>query len=219
MRDARFFSAMRWKIRPTTEFVFVVSGVLIILMSWIADLLGALSVSPDAGHGSSSNLSLRLLLLFNGVGFALMGIVYEHHERFLKDGLFGIRYLAGYLIVTDGALHLFALNDHITEFWAASFFAVFAAVELLVGIMLPYLSRDLDPLWLWLIAFLIAVYVATRTMVVWPNTEVETVEGLDIVSKIVEVFTVLVLVQMLRKERALRLKEGQAGTKGSSPSQ
>ncbi len=209
---------MRWKIRPTTEFVFVLSGVLIILMSWVADLMGALSVSPDAGHGASSNLSLRLLLLFNGVGFALIGIVYEHHERFLKDGLFGIRYLAGYLIVTDGALHLFALNDHITDFWAATFFGVVAAAQIAAGIALPYLSRDLDPLWLWLTAFLIAAYVATRTMVIWPNTSVETVEGLDIVSKIVEVFAVLVLVQMLRKERAVRLKEAQTGTRGSSPS-
>lgn len=207
---------MRWRIRPTTEFVFVLSGLLIILMAWIADLLGTLSVATDAEHGASKNLSLRFLLVFMAVGFALMGVIYEHHERFLKDAILSMRYLAGYLILTDGALHLYALNDHLAEFWSAAFFAVVAAVQIVAGLALPHLNRDVDPLWLWLTAFLMTAYVATRAIVVWPNTSIESVEGLDIVSKIIEVITVLVLVQLLRGERAARIRAKKAQPNESS---
>jgi len=209
---------MRWKLRPTTEFVFALSGLLIILLGWIADLLGALTVPAEEGHGASSSLSLRLLVTFMGVGFALMGVVYEHLERFLKDGILSLRYVVGYLILADGALHLYALNDHLSEFWTAAFFATVAVVEIAAGLALPHLAMDFDPLWLWLTGFLIAAYVATRMMIVWPNTEVEVVSGLDLASKLVEVLAVLALVQLLRKERALRTRSQKADSAGTDSS-
>lgn len=209
---------MRWRIQPTTEFVFVLSGLLIILLGWIADLLGALSVPAEGGHGASTSLSLRLLVTFMGVGFALMGVVYEHHERFLKDGLLSLRYVVGYLILVDGALHLYALNDHLTEFWPAAFFATVAVVQIGAGLALPHLAMNFDPLWLWLTAFLIAAYAATRMMILWPNTEIEAVGGLDFLSKLIEVLTVLALVQLLRKERALRARAQKAESTGTTSS-
>jgi len=53
--------------------------------------------------------------------------------------------------------------------------------------------------------FLILAYIATRTGAIWPIGVVEEVEPLGILSKLVEVLTVLPLLQLMRSERAARL--------------
>ncbi|MGQ0797988.1 MAG: hypothetical protein ACT4OI_09050 [Methanobacteriota archaeon] len=186
--------------RITAEFAFVSAGLLVGLMGWVVDLYATLGA--EAGHGQGGGgLFLRLNITFFALGLAAIGVGYEHHERFAREPTWGVRYLAGYLILADGLLHAFAFNDHLAQPFPAAFFGVTAPVQVAVGLALPYIRRSLDAAWLGLLAFLIGAYVATRTAAVWPLGDVEEVESLGILSKIVEVLAVLALVRLIRAAR------------------
>jgi len=161
------------RAKPTiTELAFFVSGVIVILTGWLADLLGLFELgSGSGGHGSSATFSL-LSFLFLG----------------------------------DGSLHLYALNDHLNEPFPAAFFGVFAGLQVAAAFVIPYTRRELDPAWLGITGFLIAAYVVTRTVSVWPIGTIEEVDALGLISKIVEVLTVLFLVSLMRSARAERRK-------------
>ena len=189
--------------RLTAEFAFVSAGLLVALMGWVVDLSATLGAEAGEGHGGGE-LFLRLNITFFALGLAAIGVGYQHHERFLREPGWSLRYLAGYLILVDGLLHAFAFNDHLAEPFPAAFFGLLAPVEVAVGLGLPYLRRSLDAAWLGLAAFLIAAYVATRTAVVWPLGAVEEVEALGILSKVVEVLAILALVQLIRAARRER---------------
>src|SRR5207247_1099741 len=85
--------------------------------------------------------------------------------------------------------------------WKADFLAVFAVLQLAAAFIIPYTRFRLDLAWLGITAFLILAYIVTRTMTVWPIGVVEEVEPLGVVSKLVEVLTILVLVSLMRSER------------------
>ena len=188
---------MRIALRPNAETAFVVSGLLVVLIFWIADLIAALSGLGEHGHGGAGDFTTRITVTFFGVGFALIGVVYEQHPRFLSDALWTTRYAAGYLLVIDGMFHLFAFNDHLDHPFNAAVFGIVAPVQIAAGIALPRF-RTLDWAWLLLTIGLIGAYVATRVTVVWPLDEIEEVDLLGVTSKFVEAATLVALAPLLR---------------------
>ena len=201
---------MAWKVRPTVEFAFVASGLIVASTGWLADLLGLVALGGEADHGTG-DLFFRMNMLFFALGLAGIGVGFQHQARFFRDPVFALRYLAGYVILADGFLHAYAFNDHLGEPFQASFFAVVAPLQIGVGLALPYGPRRWIHGSLVMTAGLIAAYIATRTVEVWPVSEIEEVETLGLLSKALEVFAVLLLVQLVREER-------RAGRKAAAPS-
>jgi len=194
---------MRGTFRWTTESVFLVSGLLIILLGWVSDLLGALSADASASHGSGDIID-RIWFTFFGLLFVAGGVVYEQHWKFLNDAVFTERYLISYLFVADGAFHLYALTDHLGEDFAVAFFGVFAVLQIALGIMIPHIGPRWDPYLLAIPLVLIAAYVLTRMVSIWPINTIEEVEVFGIVSKLTEGLTALMLIVMMRESRRLR---------------
>ena len=193
--------------KPTiTELSFFLCGALIIFLGWVADLLGIFELgTAPVRHGSGDTLPLRLFLTMFGVAFSTIGIAYENFPQILSDGEMAKRYIVSFFFLADGSFHLYALNDHLSDpSFAAAFFAVFSILQLVGAFVIPYARRRLDPAWLGITAFLIAAYVATRTMSVWPIGTIEEVDPLGVVSKIVEALTVLVLLSLWQSERVAR---------------
>jgi hypothetical protein len=191
--------------RITTEMAFILGGLLIIVMTWGANLLAAVEAptEPNVGHSVTGNLYLWLMLMFNGLAFATVGVVYENYERLIKDRVFATRYLVGFLFIADGALHLLAFNEHIVEsFLSAAFFGIFAPIQIAAGIAMPSLGHRLDPAWLLLTAFFLAAYAVTRTVAVWPVGIVEAIDPLGVLSKLVELLTIGFLISLVRAEKA-----------------
>jgi len=193
--------------RPNaTEFSFLVCGVLIILVGWIADLLGIFELgSQPTGHGGGSALQLRVFLTMFGVAFATIGVAYENFPQILYDGEAAKRYVVGFLFLADGSLHLYAFNDHLGDAFASTFFAVFATIQLAAAFVIPYRRGRLDAVWLAVTVFLILAYIVTRTVAIWPIGVIEEIEPLGMLSKLVEVLTLLPLLQLMRSERAARI--------------
>jgi hypothetical protein len=195
-----------WRTRPNlTEVAFFVCGILIILVGWAADYLGIFEfASASPGHGSATAFPLRLFMTMFGVAFATIGVGFENFPQIFQDGLRAKRYLVAFLFLADGSFHLYAFNDHLNDPFGAAFFAAFSTIQLAVAFVIPYTRFRLNTTWLAITAFLILAYVVTRTIAIWPVGVVEEVDALGIVSKLVEVLTVLVLVSLLQSERAAR---------------
>jgi hypothetical protein len=196
---------MRWTIRLTTENVFLISGLLIILLGWASDYIGIIVLREGAtgGHAAGSIISRLFFTLF-GLFFAAGGAVYENHGRFLNDALYSKRYLIQALFILDGALHLFAFNDHIREsFIEAVFFAIIGPVQIACGILITRLPAKYDPYLLGWPVFLIVLAAFSLIVPIWPLSAVEGVYDLWIVSKAVEGLTVLLLVSLMRDDDTL----------------
>ena len=195
-----------WRTRPnTTELAFFVSGIQIILVGWAADYLGIFEfASSSSGHGSAAAFPLRLFMTMFGVAFSTIGVGFENFPQILQDGVQAKRYLVAFLFLADGSFHLYAFNDHLADPFGAVFFAAFSTIQLAVAFVIPYIGFRLNTTWLAITAFLILAYVVTRTIAIWPVGIVEEVDPLGIVSKLVEVLTVVVLVSLLQSERAVR---------------
>src|SRR3989475_3684598 len=192
--------------RPSiTELAFLICGVLIILVGWVADFLGLFELASEpTGHGSSTTFPLRLFMTMFGVAFSTIGVGFENFPQILLGGDRAKRFIVALLFLADGSLHLYAFNDHLGDRFSAAFFAFFSAVQLAAAFVIPYTKYRLESLWLAITVFLILAYIATRTMAIWPIGIVEEVEPLGIVSKLVELVTVLVLVSLLQSDRASR---------------
>src|SRR3989304_2588621 len=141
------------RFRLTTENVFLISGILIVLLYWVADLYAA---------GSSALADLPLL---------------------------------------DGLVHLFAFNNHLAAPFPAAFFGVLAPVQILAGVLFPNAGPRGNLWWLVLAAFLVTAYFATRAFAVWPFGKIEELDAMGLLSKGVEVLTIISLVVLLRLER------------------
>jgi len=204
----RAFDAGMRRTRPTiTELAFFLCGVLIILVGWIADFLGIFELGPQPeGHGSATTFPLRLFMTMFGVAFSTIGVGYENFPQILEGGEQAKRYIVALLFLADGSLHLYAFNDHLGDAFVATFFGVFSALQLAAAFLIPYSRRELDSAWISITAFLILAYVVTRTVAVWPIGTIEQVDPLGVVSKLVEVLTVLMLVSLVQSDRASRRK-------------
>ena len=196
--------------RPSiTELAFLICGVLIILVGWVADFLGLFELASEpTGHGSSTTFPLRLFMTMFGVAFSTIGVGFENFPQILLGGDRAKRFIVALLFLGDGSLHLYAFNDHLGDLFSATFFAVFSAVQIAAAFIIPYTKYRLDSVWLAITVFLILAYVVTRTVAIWPIGFVEDVDALGIVSKLVELVTVLVLVSLVQSERASRRQAG-----------
>ncbi len=203
---------MRGKFRWTTEIVFLISGLLIILLGWISDLIGALNGGTSAAHGSGDILD-RIWFTFFGLLFVAGGVVYEQHWRLLNDAVLTERYMISFLFIADGAFHLYALTDHLGEAFPVAFFGAFAVLQIVLGVAIPHLGRNWDQLLLAIPLVLIASYILTRTVAVWPINTIEEVELFGIVSKLTEGLTAVMLIVMMRD--AKRSKSRPAPSAGS----
>ncbi len=197
---------MRWKVRLDTETVFLISGLLIILLGWASDYIGliVLKEAPSTGGHSAGSIINRLFFTLFGLFFAAGGAVYENHWRFLKDPVYSKRYLIQALFIMDGALHLFAFNDHINESLVeAAFFAVMGPVQIACGILVTRLPPKYDPYLLAWPVLLIALAGLSLVIPIWPLSAVENIYDLWIVSKLVEGLTVLMLLSLMRDDGTL----------------
>ncbi len=195
---------MRWKIRLDTENVFLITGLGIVLLGWIADYIGVVVLAEaPSGHGGGSIVTRLFFTLF-GLTFAAGGVVYDHYERFLQDPVYAKRYLIQAFFILDGALHLFAFNDHINESLVeAIFFAIVGPMQIAFGIMVTRLPPKYDPYLLAWPVFLIVLAAVSLVVPIWPLSAVEGVYDLWFVSKIVEVLTVLLLLSLMKQDGTL----------------
>ena len=191
---------MRPPVRISTEFAFLLSGVFIMLVAWALNLIGVLAGQTSSGHGVS-DVYLWLILMFQGLAFSTMGVVGSNYRELMANPVLRKRYLVGFLLIADGGLHLLALNQHLDNVAAAAFFAIVSPVQIVGGIVFQFLPRGLDRAWLLFTAFLIAAFVVTRTVPIWPIGYVEDVDPLGLFSKLVELGTVVILVSLVRADR------------------
>ncbi len=191
-------------LRLTTENVFLICGLLIVLLGWVADLFGVLEAGAAGDNHSGGNLSLRIFITMFAVAFATIGVGFESFSKMLTDPALTKRYLVAFLFLADGSLHLYAFNDHLGEAFPAAFFAVAATFQLAAAFLIPSTRQELDSAWLGVTASLIAAYLITRTVAVWPIGTVEEVDPLGLLSKAVEVVTVITLVSLMRGQRVER---------------
>ena len=204
MTDPGLGRSMRWTIRLNTENIFLITGILIVLLGWISDYIGVVILhEAPTSHGGGSIIN-RLFFTMFGLFFAAGGAVYENHWRFLKDPLYTKRYLIQALFIIDGALHLFAFNDHIQEsVIEAMFFAVIGPIQIACGILITRLPPKYDPFLLGWPVFLIVLAMVSLVIPIWPLSGVENIYDLWVVSKLVEAMTVLSLLSLMKDDRTL----------------
>ncbi|HYM40349.1 MAG TPA: hypothetical protein VEY12_09475 [Thermoplasmata archaeon] len=197
---------MPWKFRLDTENVFLISGILIVLLGWISDFIGliVLKEAPSSGGHSAGSLINRVFFTLFGLFFAAGGAVYENHIRFLNDAVYSKRYLIQALFIIDGALHLFAFNDHLNaSLVEAAFFAVIGPIQIACGVLITRLPARDDPYLLAWPVFLIVLALISLIVPIWPLSAVENIYDLWVVSKIAEVATVLMLISLMRDDHTL----------------
>lgn len=195
--------ARRWTV--STELAFLLSGVFIMAVAWALNLIGTVSGESGSGHGTS-DIYLWLLLMFQGLAFSTVGVIYANYREFMVNPRLARRYLVGFLLIADGGLHLFAFNQHLlASVPAATFFAIVSPVQILGGIVFPHMERRLDSAWLLFTILLIVAFVVTRTIPVWPIGVVEEIDPLGVISKFVEFLTVWLLISLMRAESRQKL--------------
>ena len=185
------------RVHVSTEFAFLVSGVFIMVVAWALNLMGTLSGDQTSGHGGG-DIYLWLMFMFQGLAFSTVGVIGANYREFTVNPTLGKRYLVGFLLIADGGLHLFALNQHLGNLAAALFFEIVAPLQILGGMAFPYLERRFDLVWLLFTGFLIAAFVTTRTTSIWPIGAVEELDPLGVISKGVELVTLWVLISLVR---------------------
>src|SRR2546428_8391117 len=110
---------MGLRIRLSTEFAFLLSGVFIMLVAWALNLIGTLSGETSSGHGGS-DVYLWLILMFQGVAFSTMGVVGANYRELMANPALRNPYFVRVLLIADGGLHLPALDQHLDNGAAAA---------------------------------------------------------------------------------------------------
>src|SRR2546423_15244410 len=122
-----------------TELAFLVCGVLIVLVGWVADFLGLFeTASQPIGHGSSTTFPLRLFMTMFGVAFSTIGVGFENFPQILLGGDRAKRFIVAVLFLADGSLHLDAFHDHLGDRPSAALFPVFSAGQVAGALIIPY---------------------------------------------------------------------------------
>ena len=193
---------MALRFHWTAERVFLICGLLFITLGWFADLIGILLGQVEGGHGAGDTITRMWFTMF-GLFFAAGGAVYDNYEKFLNNPRFTTRYLLANLLLLDGGIHLYALTDHLSEaLFEQVFFGLVAPAQIALGLLMRRADERWDRWAFGLTIFLILAWVLTRTMVVWPLQGIEAVGSLDVVSKLVEIFTVGLFISLWRESRA-----------------
>ena len=197
---------MPWKIKLDATNVFLICGILIILLGWASDYVGLIvlhEAPANGGHGAG-NIITRLYFPLIGLAFAAGGAAYEDFGRFFNDPLFTKRYLLQGLFLADGALHLYAFNDHLNESLVeAAFFLVLAPIHIGFGLLIVRLPPKYDPYILAWPVFLIGLLAVALVMPIWPLSAVEDIYDLTVVSKLTEGMMIVVLLSLMKDDGTL----------------
>ena len=151
----------------------------------------ALVSGGPTAHDSVLGYSLPI----TGLAFIAFGLVMAQPSLFLRKGLRRV-YAASLLLIGDGLIHMSLVAAHIAQFPQAVFFGVVAGVQIVAGLTLPESSRRLRDVWIYLSLGLIALYAVSRATGVPVLFNLEGVEALGVLSKILEVLLILVLLSM-----------------------
>ena len=165
----------------------VASGAAIDAWATTAGLIGA----GQPGHDDLLAYNMPVV----GLAFIAFGLVMAQAVLFLRRGYRRV-YLASMLLIADGVAHTAALGAHVAEPVEAAFFTAAAAVLILAGLTLPESTRKLRDLWIAMSLGLIALFFVSRATAVPYVFGREPVDGLGVVSKILEVLLILVLLSM-----------------------
>jgi len=190
----------------TAEHLFLLGGFVILLSGVGADL--ALVLSGGEGH-HVDRLSVMANFVPAGLAFIAWGYGWRHSAAiFQRRGL--LLFAAFVATVFDGAVHLFAFNEHLGVPLHAVFFAVVAPAQLLGAFRFLHAGRRELALWALFTAFLVGLYGVTRSFPVLGD--LEAVEGLGLLSKAAEIVVIVALVQAARFPAAVT-----EGPKGEFP--
>jgi len=120
-------------------------------------------IALSGGFGSSylgGGDLIHLLVVPWALGFVFFGFYLDHPEV-LWDPRSGRRAAATYLLLTDGAIHIVAIGQHI-DLPVVAFFVVLAPAEFVGAWFLLRGSRGYLMAWMVVALFLIALYVTSR---------------------------------------------------------
>ncbi len=121
------------------------------------------------------------------------------------------KYVALVLLLADGAIHLFAVNEHLSIVAFAAFFLAAGIGEL----ALPVVGGRRDRFVAWAgiaaSAALIALFVYSRIFPAPISGEVEEVDALGVLSKVIEAAAIALLAYVLLSHRASRTVARTAG--------
>jgi len=202
---------------------FLVGGLLIWVMAWLIDFnVHVQRVAVDPGghtHGGGDAL-IRVNFPMTGFPLILIGMgSLVGLDRLLYDRRVTLAYCAGILFAVDGLAHAFAFNDHLNDPYSAALFAAAAPAQILIGVAMPFLSRKYDSFWLLGALGLLAAYVVSRTVYVPALNMPESVEGLGIFSKLLEVVFVWLTLLNIRAGAApasLKPAQGPSNSPGEA---
>src|SRR5256885_14437625 len=96
---------MRRKKPTITELSFFLCGFLVIIVGWLADLLGVFELNTVTGGHSTGTLHLRIFLPMFDVAFATIGVAYDNFPAILSDGEVAKRLPGSFLFLRDGDPH------------------------------------------------------------------------------------------------------------------
>jgi len=180
--------------------------------------MAALATGDHSAHDSVLSFNLPV----TGLAFIAFGLLMAQPSLFLRKG-FRRLYLASLLLIADGIIHMSLIAGHIEDLHQAVFFGAVAVVQIVAGLTLPESSRRVRDLWMVFTLFLIALYAASRIVGVSILFDLEPVESLGVVSKVLEVLLILVLLSMrapafdetLRAAAAATVHRGEAAPNAS----
>ncbi len=151
----------------------------------------------SGGFGSSylgGGDLIHLLVVPWALGFVFFGFYLDHPEV-LWDPRGGRRAAATYLLLTDGAIHFVAIGQHI-DLPVVAFFVVLAPAEFVGAWFLLRGSRMYLTAWMGVALFLVALYVASRTVSLPLVTQqMYLFEPMGLLAKMIEGLLVAVLVK------------------------
>ncbi len=90
------------RVRVSTEFAFLLSGVFIMIVAWALNLVGTLAQDSTSGHGGM-DVYLWVFFIFQGLAFATVGVIGANYREFLANPTFAKRYVVGSCSSRTGA--------------------------------------------------------------------------------------------------------------------
>jgi len=193
------------------------AGILLLALGLVLSAAGAFAdyrahaqVAESGGHaghepvtGPPAHDAVVVGLGLAGIGAASIGLgALMRKDLGTRVGL--AKYAALVLLIADGVLHLFVMNEHLSLAIFAAFFLGAGGVEL--GLPIVGVRRDRFVSWAGILvsAGLIAIYGYTRVLPPPFEEAPEPSEALGILSKVIEACVIALLGYVLLRRRALQ---------------
>ncbi len=210
MKLAALGGGVRLERLVSAEGALILGGLGIAAAGAAIDVWAIVTGLATAGQGAHDSL-LSFNLPFLGLAFIAFGLLMAQPSLFLRKGFRRV-FLASLLLIADGLLHMSLIAAHLEELHQAVFFGAIAGVQIFAGLTLPESSRRLRDVWILLTLGLVALYAVSRTTAVPILFDLEGVENLGVVSKVLEVLLILVLLSMRAPAFDARLRAAAAAT-------